>query len=115
MKKTITIKSSREFTAAFRRGKPSGDKLLVAYVIPNRSAINKIGISIGKKIGNSVCRNRVKRLIRESYRQIEKNIKTGFNIVFLPREESKNASYIEVLKSMIKTLKKHNLFIEDVI
>lgn len=110
MKKTISIKSSRDFTRAFHRGKSSGDRLLVVYMLPNRLQINRIGISIGKKVGKSVQRNKVKRLIRESYRLIEEDLKVGFDIVFLPREGSKDASFSEFTFSMKKSFKRLEIF-----
>ena len=112
MKKTISIKSSRDFTRAFRKGKSSGDKLLVVYILPNRLDSNKIGISIGKKVGKSVHRNRVKRLLREGYRLIEENLKVGFDIVFMPRQGSKDASFSDFASSMNKSFKRLGIFNE---
>lgn len=112
MKKTISIKGSRDFTRAFRKGKSAGDGLLVAYLLPNRLKINRIGISIGKKVGKSVQRNRVKRLLRESYRLLEEKLITGCDIVFMPRPGSKDASFSDFNSSMIKSFKRLGLFTE---
>lgn len=106
MKKTITIKNSRDFSRTFHKGKSYSDKFLIIYIFPNRLDINRIGISIGKKVGNSVVRNRVKRLIRESYRLIKDNIKSGFDILFVPRPASKDSEYLDLVNSTNKILKK---------
>lgn len=107
---TISIKSSRDFTRAFRKGKSSGDRLLVVYIFSNRLNINRIGISIGKKVGKSVHRNRVKRLIRENYRLMEQNLKTGFDIIFMPRPDSKDAKFNDFAASMNKSFKRLEIF-----
>ena len=109
------IKSSREFTKTIKRGKSVADKYLIIYIFPNNIKINKIGISIGKKVGNSVTRNHVKRLIRESYRLIEGNIKIGFNIVFIPRESSAKVSFCDIKTSTVKLFKKLELLDKVVI
>lgn len=110
MKKTITIKSSRDFSRTFHRGKSNANKYLVIFIIKNNLNINKIGISIGKKVGNSVNRNRIKRLIRESYRVLENKLKTGYDIVFVPRQPSKTADYKDIFDSLSKIFHKLNLF-----
>ena len=115
MKSTIMIKSSREFTKTIKRGKSVADKYLIIYIIPNNIKINKIGISIGKKVGKSVTRNHVKRLIKESYRPIEGNTKIGFNIVFIPREPSAEARLCDIKNSIQKLLRKLDLLDKEVI
>jgi ribonuclease P protein component len=115
MKKTVSIKSSRDFSRTFYRGKSFADKFIVVYVIPNKLDKNRIGISIGKKIGCSVVRNKVKRLIRESYRKIEEKLKFGFDIVFVPRHPSKDASFSDISNSINKIFDRLAIIDKDVI
>ena len=64
MKKTVSIKSNREFVRVYKKGKFFAGKYIVLYVLQNGLKINRIGITASKKIGKSVKRNRIKRLIR---------------------------------------------------
>lgn len=112
MKNTLTIKNSGHFTRAIKRGKVSSDKFLVVYILNNRLPINRIGISIGKKVGKSVIRNKVKRLIRENYRAVEDLLKMGVDIVFIPRPISNSATLGDINKSIINNFKKHDLFLK---
>ena len=74
---------------------------------------NRLGISVSKKVGNSVVRSRVTRLIRESYRLNEKNIKSGYDIVVIARISSNGAPYAEAERSIIHLLKKHKIYEEN--
>ena len=86
------LRKNTEFRLVYRRGKSYANKLLVLYVFNNKKNINeenelynKVGISVSKKVGNSVVRSRSKRLIYESYRLNVKDIKTGYDFVFVAR------------------------------
>ncbi len=79
------------------------------YVIKNGKDFNRLGISVSKKVGKSVVRSRVTRLIRESYRLNEENIKSGFDIVVIARNSTKDATYFEICGSLLHLLRKHCL------
>ena len=70
MKKTVMIKRKYEFKILFSKGKIAYGANLTMYVLKNKLNRNKLGIAIGKKSGKAVARNRIKRLIKENYRQI---------------------------------------------
>lgn len=107
---TESLKKNCQFRFVYNRGKSIANRYLVMYVIKNRTERNRLGISVSKKVGNSVVRSRVTRLIRESYRLSEKNIKPGFDIVVIARAASKGAAYDEVNRSINHLFKKHNLY-----
>ena len=83
MKKIITLKKNYEFKNVLNKGKFYKGKYVIIYISKNKENINKIGIAISKKLGKANKRNRLKRLIRESYRLNKNNLKTGYNIVFI--------------------------------
>ena len=108
MKKTKMLKKNYEFKTVFNKGKISGGKYLVAFVKQNNKKNNMLGIAIGVKIAKATKRNHLKRLIRESYRTIEQQVKDGYSIVFTWRKgaEAENIKYFDVEKDMEKVLKK---------
>jgi ribonuclease P protein component len=90
------LKNSREFGHVYRSGKSYANKYLVMYVLNNELSSNRIGISASKKIGNSVVRHRITRLIRESYRLNESMFNSGLDIVIVARPGSKDRCYSEI-------------------
>lgn len=82
---SCTIKDNKLFNRCFRKGRFCACKLLTAYYIPNDLPHNRVGISISKKVGNAVERNRAKRIIRAAYRLRESDFPVGLDIVFAVR------------------------------
>lgn len=110
MKKTIHLKKNYEFVRIYRKGKFYPGKYLVIYVLNNRLGINRLGISVSKKVGKSVRRNRIKRLIRENYRLYEESILNSHDIVFFARKTEVEYGFEEIRKEMKFLLKKARVF-----
>lgn len=110
MKKTIPLKKNYEFVRIYRKGKFYPGKYLVIYVLNNRLGINRLGITVNKKAGKSVRRNRIKRLIRENYRLYEESILNGHDIVFFARKTVIKYGFKEIRKEMKFLLKKARVF-----
>lgn len=107
MQKTNTLKLNKEFKRLYYRGKSSVHPLVVTYAIRNRLGQNRIGITVTKKIGKAVCRNRCKRIIREAYRQIEQGLPQGWDFVFVARgrtKDAKSTALSPILKKQIENL-----------
>ena len=68
MEFTESLKKNYQFRFVYNRGKSIANRLLVMYVVRNGTDGNRFGISVSKKVGNSVVRSRITRLLRESYR-----------------------------------------------
>ena len=68
MKYSESLKKNKDFQYIYRKGKSYANKYLVMYVLENGTSQNRLGISVSKKVGNSIVRHRLTRLIRESYR-----------------------------------------------
>lgn len=82
---TEILNDNRDFLALYRKGKFVSSKYSVIYVKPNGRPFNRFGITAGKKVGNAVCRNRAKRLIRLAYRNVEIKLPVGMDIVIVAR------------------------------
>ena len=85
------------------------------FIIDNNKQSNYMGIAISKKIANSVQRNKIKRLIRENYRQIEEKIVKGKTYVILWKKKAsiENATYYNVKEDIDRIFKKANLINEE--
>ena len=104
-----SLKKNSDFKFVYRNGKSFANKYLVMYVLENNSDRNRLGISVSKKIGNSVVRHRVTRLIRESYRLHENMFNSGFDIVVVARNSASLVSYAEIESALLHLGKLHKL------
>jgi ribonuclease P protein component len=94
--KIITIKKNNEFKKIYKKGKSVAGRYIVVYVFNNRLSVNRIGITVSKKLGNAVKRNRVKRIIKEAYRLNQHRFKTGYDIIIVGRSRSVTAKMPDV-------------------
>lgn len=103
------LKKNYEFKKVYIDGRYYVEKNIVMYIIKNGSALNRIGFSVSKKVGNSVVRNRVKRRMKEAYRQFADATKAGYDIVFTARAGSGSADYAVIENNIKSVLKKAKL------
>jgi len=114
MKKTIVLKKNYEFKYVFNKGTFYGSNLLNVYILKINENLNKIGVVVGKKNFKAVKRNRIKRLIRESYRLIEDELKNGYSIIIMwkNKKEFEYANFFDIQQQLITILKKAMVFKE---
>ena len=101
MKYSESLKKNKDFQNVYKHGISYANKYLVMYVLDNNTSQNRLGISVSKKVGNSIVRHRLTRLIRESYRLQEDRFKCGFDIVVIARIGAKGKSYKEIDSAML--------------
>ena len=109
---TESLKKNFQFRYVYNRGKSIANRYLVMYVIKNNKMSNRLGISVSKKVGKSVMRSRITRLIKESYRLKEEKIKKGYDIVIIARVNSNSATFQEINRAFYSLAKKHNILVE---
>ena len=80
MQRSESLKKNQDFQKVYRNGTSKGNRYLVMYVLKNQYMKNRLGISVSKKVGNSVVRHRLTRLIRESYRLNEAEFENGLQL-----------------------------------
>ena len=81
------IRLSREFDGLFREGKAFHFREMTLRALPNALAYSRLGLSVGKRCGNAVRRNRIKRLLREAFRLNRELLETPCDIAIAPRPE----------------------------
>lgn len=109
MEFTQSLKKNFQFRYVYNRGKSMANRHLVLYVVKNNTVSSRLGISVSKKVGKSVVRSHVTRLIRESYRFMEHEVIPGYDMVVIARVAAKDASYHEISGSLKHLLKKQKL------
>ena len=109
MKFTDSLKKNRDFQIVYKQGKSYANKYFIMYVLENDQSCNKLGISVSKKVGNSVVRHHIKRLVRESYRLHEDMFNSGLNIVVIARPAARDASYNQVVSAILHLADLHKI------
>ena len=109
MRQFISLKNSLEFGNVYKRGKSYANKYLVMYIVDNGLEVNRLGISVSKKVGNSVVRHRITRLIREAYRLHQDELIKGKDIVVVARVNSKGRDYWDIESALIHLTKLHHI------
>ena len=117
--KEYAIKEHHLYNKAFAKGKRSVGKLTAVYVLrdyaakrlmlanPEKRYLNRVGLSVGKKLGGAVVRNRAKRLLREAYRAIKTEIglKTGYLVVLAARDEIRGKKTEDVKRDLLRAFR----------
>ncbi len=109
MRFSESLKKNNDFRTVYKSGRSYANKYLVMYVLENNRDMNRIGISVSKKVGNSVVRHRVTRLLRESYRLHENIFNSGLDIVVVARNSAASASYADIESALLHLGKLHHI------
>ena len=109
MKRFNSIKKNGDFQKVYRTGRSFADKLLVMYLLDTGRADSRIGISVSKKVGNSVVRHHITRLIRESFRLNKDIVRDGLDIVVVARAAAKEAGFKNIERAYLHLCGLHNI------
>lgn len=112
MDKVYRLRNNMEFKKVYNGGKNYWNRNLVLYVRKNNLENSRVGYSITKKIGNSVVRNKVRRRMKEIYRLNFNNIKSGYDIILIPKKNIVDISYRELESAMLHILKLSKVYKE---
>lgn len=109
MRFSESLKKNHQFRSVYKDGRSNANKYLIMYIMENGLGINRVGISVSKKVGNSVVRHRVTRLIRESYRLHEDIFNSGLDIVIIARPGAAAVGYQEVESALLHLSRLHHI------
>ncbi len=113
MKFSNSLKKNKDFDAVYRAGNSKANRDFVMYIKNNGKETNRLGISVSKKVGNSVVRHHLARLIREAYRLHEEMFNSGLDIVVVVRPAAKEISYDQTVKSLLHLANLHHITINN--
>lgn len=113
MKRFPSIKKNSDFQTVYKSGKSYANKLLIMYVYRTDTAETRIGISASKKVGNSVVRHHLVRLVREIFRLHKDKIDTGLDIVVVARPAAKESDYKKLESAFRHLCGLHNIMKES--
>jgi len=112
MRKINPLTKNHLFRAVFDGGRSAGAKRIVVFALKNGLGEGRLGITVSKKVGNAVVRNRSRRIIKESFRlfaKTHKNLAHGFDIVVLARAAITNAARRDIDNELSHLLTKLNV------
>lgn len=98
---TVTLNRNCDFRRLYYRGRSYTNPALVVYFKKSGAGICRIGITVSKKIGCAVERNRCKRIIRAAWRSVESEIKGSYDIVFVARTKTKYLKSTDIQEIML--------------
>ncbi len=102
MKTTQSLKGNYAFRRLYTKGKSSVQPAVVLYCRKNSIGHNRLGLTVGAKVGKAVVRNRIRRRLRESYRLHEGEFRQGWDLVVVARSRAAEASYRELEMQLLR-------------
>lgn len=110
LKKGYRVKTENDFQHVFHHGRSVANRQLVMYVMdkPNQEHF-RVGFSVGKKIGNAVHRNQIKRYLRACIQDLQGNIQADVDFILIARPDINNKNFHEIKQSIIHVMKLANI------
>ena len=109
MKNTLPLRNNSQFVNVYKNGRSKANKYLIIYILENNLPENRLGISVSKKVGNSVIRHRITRIIRECFLSLEGLIPEGYTLVVIARNQAAGKGFSEICGAFKHLLYKSKL------
>ena len=103
------LRKNAQFSDVYRAHHSFANEYIVMYVRNNGDSINRVGVSVSKKVGNSVVRHRVKRLLKEAFRTSEDMFNSGLDIVFVAKKNAAVMTFDDAKKSLMDLAASHHI------
>ncbi|WP_093855136.1 ribonuclease P protein component [Tenuibacillus multivorans] len=111
MKKKFRIKKNEEFQMILKNGESFANRQLVLYYMEKENQTHfRVGLSVGKKIGNAVKRNEIKRYLRHAFIELEDHIRPNVDLIVIARKPTNNMGFNELKNSLAHVLKRTSMF-----
>lgn len=110
-RKMKSLKSFKDFDQVYNHRRSVADRLLVLYVMRNNLPECRLGISISRKVGKAVVRNRIRRLIKEQIRLMESHIAPGYDLVLVARPAAADSQFVHIGQSLLTLFNKQRITI----
>ncbi len=104
MKLTQSLRMNYEFSRVYHKGRYLAGRYVVLHYLKRPGRSNRLGVTASRRIKGSVLRNRIKRLLRESYRQIEDQLSQGFDLILVGRETPEPPDYHAICQELERLL-----------
>ena len=105
-----TLKKNEDFKKVYNKRNSYANRELIMYISKNGTDTKRLGVSVSKKVGNSIVRHRLARLVREAFRLNTDHIPDGIDVVVVVKAGLKDKGYTEFSNSIIHLLKLHNMY-----
>ncbi len=106
LKKAYRVKSDRDFQRVFHQGKSKANRQLVLYYYEKPDQAHfRLGVSVSKKLGPAVVRNRIKRYLRQAVHELDGHIRHDIDFILIARQDILNKNYHEIKQSIIHVMK----------
>lgn len=109
MKKYEVVKTHEDFNKIITNGQRIKNSFYNIYIMKNNESISRFGIAVGKKLGNAVFRNKMKRRLRMILTNQKKEFSKGYDYIIIMKEKSKEATFIELEETLLELLTKERI------
>ena len=111
MKCFVSLNKNRDFIRAYKKGHSVVTPCLALYIRPNRLGVNRLGITVSKKIGKAVVRNRAKRILRAGFRLLLPQLKPGYDFVLVARNSTPRKKMQDIYQALYGAALRNDLLI----